>query len=273
MASTTFWRVKSGPASLSPVTNWSALIQPAIAFSFCSNPPFFIHFWKSLRPWGFCFTSNGVKNVKAYDPWKNGAFSEMNFWLYAFGRYWLAFSPCFFISLASVRVPLLSMHVVTRSTPLSFICETSLLRSVTPKARLVSMNSIFADGYLSNVACTPFAQSADCGTWEASTPSFFLCNFCANHGSVCDAHVKHRYEPFSPKRFGGPGACSDPHSALMFQPKVGIPDCPSRSAPVNSSVATGSTANTLSSEIRPWTSWRFMPTWSSRLDVRFSLRP
>ena len=161
----TFWRVKSGPASLSPVTNRSALIQPAIEFSFCSKPPFFIHFWKSLRPLGFCFTSNGVKNVSAYEPWKNGAFSAMNFWSYAFGRYWTASSPCFFISLASVSVPLLSMQVVTKSTPLSFICETSLLRSVTPKARLVSMNSIFADGYLSNAAWTPSAQSADCGTW------------------------------------------------------------------------------------------------------------
>ena len=59
----------------------------------------------------------------------------------------------------------------------------------------------------------------------------------------------------------------------MFQPKVGTPDWPSRSAPVNSSVATGSTANTLSSEMSPWTSWRLLPTWSSRLDVSFSLRP
>src|SRR6476661_4553424 len=45
VASTTFWRVKFGPAALSPVTSSSALIQPTSEFSFFFPPVFFSHFF------------------------------------------------------------------------------------------------------------------------------------------------------------------------------------------------------------------------------------
>ncbi len=166
----------------------------------------------------------------------------------------MASRPCFFISLASVSVPLLSIQVITMSTPWSFIRDTSVLRSLTPKDRLVSRKSIFADGYLSNDAWMPLEQSADCGDWYDSSPTFLAFTCLASHGKGWPGHVKHRYEPFSPKRLGGPGAWSEPHSALMFHPNVGTPAWPSRSAPVTSNAATGSTANTSSSDTRAWTS-------------------
>src|SRR6266508_5398074 len=115
----------------------------------------------------------------------------MNSWSYAFGRYWGALSPCFFISFASVSTPLLSMHVITKLTPLSFIWDTSELRSVTPNDRLLSANTTFADGYLSKDACTPLRQSADWSTVYASTPTLFLWSFLASHGAAWVGHVKH----------------------------------------------------------------------------------
>src|SRR5262245_65656375 len=165
------------------------------------------------------------------------------------------------------------MHETTRSIFSSFIRETSVLRSLTPNDRLVSTKAMSADGYLSNEASTPLAQSADCGDWYAITPTFLAFSCLASHGTGCPGHVKQRYEPFSPNRFGGPAACSEPHSALMFQPKVGTPDWPSRSAPVKSRTAIGSAAKTSSSDNSAWTSWPFIATWSSRWEVRRSLRP
>ncbi len=165
------------------------------------------------------------------------------------------------------------MQLTTRSMPSSFMRDTSVLRSATPNDRLVSRNTIRADGYLSNDASSPVAQSADCGDWYATTPTFLAFTCFASHGTGWPGQVKHRYEPFSPNRFGGPAPCSEPHSALMFQPKVGTPAWASRSAPVNRSTATGTTANTSSSDRRACTSCRFIATWSSRWDVSCNLRP
>jgi hypothetical protein len=46
--------------------------------------------------------------------------------------YWTASSRCFFISLAIVTTALLSMQLVTKSTPSAFIREICTERSCTP---------------------------------------------------------------------------------------------------------------------------------------------
>ena len=87
------------------------------------------------------------------------------------------------------------------------------------------------------------------------------------------AHVKQMYEPVWPKRLALGSLGVPDHSVLMFQPKVGTCCCTRRSAPVKSSVATGSTANTLSWVSSPWTSLLLLASLSSRLAARTSLRP
>src|SRR5262249_29182726 len=102
---------------------------------------------------------------------------------------------------------------------------------------------------------------------------FVLCKDFAIRGTRDPGQVKHVKEPLSPNMFGAPGACSEPHSALMFHPNVGTPLWPSVWAPVNSSVDTGRTAKTLSFERSACTSCRLLLTWSSRSEVSLSLRP
>ena len=50
------------------------------------------------------------------------------------------------ISLARFSTALVSMQVITMSTPLSFIWPTSTLKSVAPKERLLVRKTIFAVG-------------------------------------------------------------------------------------------------------------------------------
>ena len=69
------------------------------------------------------------------------------------------------------------------------------------------------------------------------------------------------------KKFGGPA-----HSALMFQPKVGMPALASSLAPLNSSTASN-TAYTLSSASIACVSLRLLTVLSSRSLVSFSCRP
>src|SRR5579884_2739508 len=135
--------------------------------------------------------------------------------------------------------PLVSMHVVTRSTLPSSIFFTSALKSVTPNDRLLSRNAIRAVGYLSKLALIPSVQSADWATLYAMTPSRLLWSCWATHGSETSGQEPPMHSaPTSPKKLGGPA-----HSSWMFQPNVGMPDFARMSAPVNSTVATGSTAN------------------------------
>src|ERR1700730_19004134 len=101
--------------------------------------------------------------------------------------------------------PVESMHVVTRSTFAPRIRCTSVLKSVTPNARLLSRKSTLADGNFWKLDFTPSLQSADCATLYASTPTRFLCSCAATHGSVTSGQLPPMHSaPTSPKKFGGP---------------------------------------------------------------------
>jgi hypothetical protein len=95
----------------------------------------------------------------------------------------------------------------------------------------------------------------------------------ARNGALGDAQVKHRYEPYWPKRLDLGSAFVPPHSALISQPNVGTLASTSLSAPVNRTVETGSTANTSSCEISCWTAAGLFDVASSRFTANFSLRP
>ena len=101
-----------------------------------------------------------------------------------------------------------------------------------------------------------------------------MCAFAwpTSHGRPGDAQSKQRYEPVCPNRFAF-GFSADPsHSGLMIQPKVGIPSSTSFCAPVNSRVATGSTAK-MSSVSRASTSVLLLNALSSRSATSLSSRP
>src|SRR4051812_32417662 len=106
----------------------------------------------------------------------------------------------------------MSMHVNTNCTPSDFMRATCADRSVTPKLRLLSSNTILATGYFLNDALIPARQSADCAAVYARTPTFVAPSCFTNDGSPGRAHVKHNALSFG-KKFVGPI-----HSLLMFQP-------------------------------------------------------
>ena len=78
-----------------------------------------------------------------------------------------------------VSTPLLSMHVVTKSTLASIIFLTSELMSVTPNDRALVEYATCATGYLSKLALTPSTHAAELDTLYASTPRRFLLSFFA----------------------------------------------------------------------------------------------
>src|SRR6476620_2546156 len=149
-----------------------------------------------------------------------------------------------------------------KSTPWSLtactMADVSLAEN--PNDRLVSVN---ANGkfHFSKLLLRLFAQSSDCA--EPPYPNaaaFFAPTCCAMNTGVMFGQSKHRYEPFSAKRFGPRAPCD-----WLFQPNVGMPLSTRYFAPAKFCVTTGATANALSSSTHARTAWMFFESrvWSS----------
>src|SRR5690242_17300649 len=160
------------------------------------------------------------------------------------------------------------MQVMTKPTPSFFIWATCAERSAWPNCRLLSWKTIFvpALAYFLNDLMSPSRHDADCGTLYASTAAFLAPTSLANHGRPGPEQPRHSAPSFG-KKLVGPA-----HSALMFQPNVGMFSCASTSAPVNSSAATN-VAKTLSCATVAWACCRLLPALSSRTLTTFNWRP